>query len=94
MRIIRELDKVSMPQAMSVLKLKRVDAAHVKSLYDSLTKTEQPRGRARLFGPRRSATSLYFPENARMIVEPRTNALVLLGTQDDIKKIEDFVNNN
>lgn len=95
MRIIRELDKVSMPQAMSVLKLKRVDAAHVESLYKSLTQTDQPTtGRARLFGPRRSATTLYFPENARMIVEPRTNSLILLGTAEDIKKIEEFVVNN
>ncbi|MCK5633191.1 hypothetical protein KAH94_05545, partial [bacterium] len=95
MRIIRELDKVSMPQSMSVLKLKRVDASHVKKLYDSLVKTDQPqRGATRLFAPRKSATALYFPENAQMIVEPRTNSLILLGTVDDIKKIEEFVVNN
>ncbi len=94
MRIIRELDKVSMPQSMSVVKLRRVDAAHVKSLYDSLvTPAQQQRG-SRLFGPRKPTSSLYFPENARIIVEPRTNSLILLGTRDDIKKIEDFIVNS
>jgi len=91
MRIIRELDKVSMPQSMSVFKLRRVDAAHVKKLYDSLVVPRQQQGASRIFGPKRSATSLYFPENARMIVEERTNSLILLGTQEDIKKIESFV---
>lgn len=91
MRIVRELDKVSMPQAMSVLKLRRVDASHVKKLYDSLVMPDPQRTGSRLFGPRRSATSVYFPENASMIVEPRTNSLILLGMRESIKKIEEFV---
>jgi len=95
MRIIKELDKVSMPQSMSVLKLKRVDADHVKKLYDSLVKSDQQqKSGTRLFGPRKSATTLYFPQNAQMIVEPRTNSLILLGTEDEIKRIEEFVVEN
>ena len=82
-----------MPQAMSVLKLRRVDAQVVKDLYDNLVKSDsKPQtGAARLFGPRKQATSLYFPETARMIVEERTNSLILLGTEEDIQKIEEFV---
>lgn len=92
MAIVHELDKVSMPQAMSVLKLKRVDAAHVKKLYDSLVRTDQnPQAGARLFAPRNSATTLYFPDNMNMIVEPRTNSLILLGTRESIAKMEEFI---
>lgn len=93
MEIVHELDKVSMPQAMSVLKLKRVDADHVKKLYDSLMKTEQGQqpGAARLFAPRNPTTALYFPENMSMVVEPRTNSLILLGTRESIQKIEEFI---
>jgi len=71
-----------MPQAMSVLKLRRVEAQKVKELYDSLVapQKQQQQRPARLFGPRKTATSLYFPEHARMIVEERTNSLILLGT--------------
>ncbi len=91
MNIVHELDKVSMPQAMSVLKLKRVDAIHVKKLYESLVKPEGQQGSARLFTPRNSATTLYFPENMSMIVETRTNSLILLGTREAIQKIEEFI---
>jgi len=96
MRIVRELDKVNMPQAMSVLKLRRVEAKDVKKLYDDLVgpQKQQRPGAPRLFGPRKSATSLYFPEHARMIVEERTNSLILLGTEEDIKRIEDFIVKN
>lgn len=91
MQIIKELDKVSMPQAMSVLKLRRADAEDVKKLYDSLIKTEEPgMGPGRLF-QRKQPTSVYFPENIKILTEPRTNSLIILGPLDAIKKIEDFV---
>jgi len=91
MKVVKELDKVTMPQSMSVLKLKRVDAEHVKKLYESLTQQDKQGVTSRLFPQRKQPTSLYFPENTRIIAEPRTNALILLGPQNAIKKIEDFV---
>jgi len=92
MKIVKELDKVYMPQTMSVLKLHKVDAAHVKKIYDNLTKKDRDGTvAARLFGPRKAPTALYFPENAKIIVEPRTNSLVLLGPADAIRRIEDFI---
>lgn len=93
MHIVKELDKVSMPQAMSILKLQRADAEQVKKLYDSLIQTEQENPR-RLLPQRKQPTSLFFPENTRIIAEPRTNSLILLGQQDAIKKIEDFITKN
>ena len=90
MKIVKELDKVTMPQAMSVLKLKQVDAADVKKLYEELTQTGE-KTPFRPFGARKQSTAIYFPENARMIVEPRTNSLILLGPKNAIAKIEEFV---
>ena len=91
MQIIKELDKVSMPQAMSVLKLRRADADEVKKLYDALIKPEEAApGPNRLF-QRKQPTSLYFPENVKILTEPRTNSLILLGPIEAIKRIEDFV---
>jgi general secretion pathway protein D len=89
MHIIKELDKVSVPQAMSVLKLKRADAQDVQQLYETLIHKETT-PTSRLF-PRKKPTARYFPENTRIIAEPRTNALILLGPPDAIKKIEDFI---
>ena len=92
MKIVQELDQVSMPQSMSVLKLRSADVTDVEKLYRAVSSTgEGAENQARLFGARKQSASIYFPENARMIAEPRTNSLILLGPQDAIKKIEDFI---
>lgn len=90
MKIVKELDKLTMPQAMSVLKLRQADAVEVKKLYDELTQ-QSDEAAFRPFGARRQPTAIYFPENARIIAEPRTNSLILLGPKDTIAKIEDFI---
>jgi len=92
MKIVKELDKTSMPQSMSILKLRRADAKQVKELYDSLIQPAD-RGTSRFFS-RKQPTSLFFPENTRIIVEPRTNALILLGPKNALQKIEDFIIKN
>lgn len=91
MQIIKELDKVNLPQTLSVLKLRKADATQVKELYDTLSNNDDKNISARLFPARKQPTSLYFPENARIFAEPRTNTLILLGPQDAILKIEDFI---
>lgn len=93
MKIIKELDKVSMPQAMSVLKLQQANAEAVQKLYEELTKPagDQP---PRMIGLRKPSASMYFPENTKIIAEPRTNSLILLGQRDAIQKIEDFIIKN
>lgn len=95
MKIVKELDQVSMPQSMAVLKLRRTDALEVKKLYDSLINSDEKQDyTSRLFASRKQPTSSYFPENTRIIAEPRTNSLILLGSQDAIQKIEDFIVKN
>ena len=92
MKVVKELDKVTMPQTMSVLRLHKVEAKEVKELYDKLTKDDQEGTvAARLFGPKKPSRALYFPKNAKIIPEERTNSLILLGTNEAIQKIENFV---
>lgn len=90
-RIIKELDKVTMPQTMSVLKLRRADAGEVKRLYEDLTKNKDS-ARNRMLA--RHNPAQFFPESIEMIAEPRTNALILFGGRDEVKKIEDFIINH
>ena len=97
MKIIREFDKLVIPPAMSVLKLRKADAVQVKKLYDDLVPNSAQQDQAisaRLFGQRRSSTATYLPDNAQIIAEPRTNSLILLGPRDAIAKIEDFIVKN
>lgn len=88
MSIIKELDKVSIPESMSVLKLRNADATTVEKLYKELLPKEDTSSR---FFTKKQPTSLYFPENARIIADPRTNTLILLGPKNAIKKIEAFI---
>jgi general secretion pathway protein D len=88
MKIVKELDKVSIPESMAIIKLRNADAKQVQELYASLLPKEEPTSR---FFTKKQPTSLYFPENTRIIAEPRTNTLVLLGPVDAIKKIETFI---
>lgn len=88
MAIIKELDKVSIPESMSILKLRNADAKQVQELYKELLPKEEPQSR---FFTKKQPTSLFFPENTRMIADPRTNTLILLGPSNSIKKIEQFI---
>lgn len=93
MNIVHELDKVTMPQSMSILKLKRADANDVKKLYDTLIGADEKAAAANRLFPqlRKQPSSQFFPDNVRMIPEPRTNSLILLGPIDAIRRIESFI---
>jgi len=88
MSIVKELDKVSVPESMAVLKLRNANAEDVEKLYKELLPKEEPTSR---FFTKKQPTSVYFPENTRIIADPRTNTLILLGPVNAIKKIEEFI---
>lgn len=94
MVIVKELDRVSMPQSMSVLKLRRADAEEVRKLFADLMGTDDKQQQPMFGPPRQQPTALYFPTSTRLIAEPRTNSLIILGTPDAIEKIESFIRNN
>ncbi len=87
--IIKEIDKVSMPASLSIIKLKRIDAQQVKDILDTVNKTDDA-ANTKIFN-RKQPTSLYFPEGTRIIAEPRTNSLILLGTRETNERIEKFI---
>lgn len=90
MVIVKELDRVSMPQSMSVMKLLRADAKDVKILFDQLMGADDNK-QPMYMPPRQQPTAFYFPSTTRLIAEPRTNSLIILGSPDAIEKIEDFI---
>jgi general secretion pathway protein D len=94
MQVVEELDRLTQPEALSVLKLKNADADEVVKLYNNLTQVQDPRGlAARILGTAKKPTSVYFPETLRLIAERRTNTLIILGDAEGIKKVEDFIIN-
>lgn len=90
MKIVKEFD-LTMPEALSVIKLKKTDATKVAKLYEDLTNKDSGGNSARYLTQKSQPSSLYFSPDARIIPDPRTNYLFLLGPKDSLQKIEDFI---
>lgn len=89
LKIINEIDKVSTPEMLSIIRLKHADASDIQRLYQELIGKDQ-KGQFP-FRPRKSSTTHYFTESTRVFADPRTNSLIILGTRENIKRFEDFV---
>ncbi|MBX9831326.1 hypothetical protein K2X40_05185 [Candidatus Babeliales bacterium] len=95
-KLIQELDQAGELETVEVIRLKQANAEDVKTLLNSLI--EQPEGGAgalaRLLGKTSEGTTKYFPAGTKIIAEPRTNSIILMGAPGPIKKIEEFIINN
>lgn len=89
--LIQEIDKSSTPEIMSILKLQNAEASDVAKLYETLRGKDDPFKRGL---ESKKIGSFYFPQDAKVIPEPRTNSLILLGSKDAIYRIEDFITNH
>lgn len=89
--IVKELDQANMPETLAVVKLKHTDASKAAQLYNSLVQKDGQQGAMRFWGPRRQQTVDYFAEGLRVIPEPRSNSLILLGSQESVKKVTNFI---
>lgn len=95
MKIIQELDTMGQPETVVVLRLKRTNATDVKALIEGLMSKKQDNNPlARFFSKPAESTTEYFPTGTKIVAEERTNSLILMGSPDPIKKIEDFILNN
>jgi type II secretory pathway component GspD/PulD (secretin) len=93
LEILKELDRVNQPEAMVVLRLRKMDASKAAELYKSLSRDEGSAGTlsTRLLGGKKPQTAAYFEEGTRVAVDPRTNSLFLFGSRGALKKIEHFI---
>ena len=91
-RILQEIDAVTLPETLAVIRLRHTDARTVRELYYKLIGKDT---NAPMFNPfarqRKSSTTQYFTEATRVFEEPRTNSLIVLGTRENIKRFEDFI---
>lgn len=90
LNIIKELDKSDTPETLAIIRLKNADASEVAALYSNLVGAEEQRTP---FGiQRKTPTTNYFSKATKLFPDLRTNSLIILGTRENIKRIEDFVN--
>lgn len=91
MAIIRELDVVTMPETLSVIRLQQADAAKVVQLYKDLI-NQQDNQPGYIFRPtKKTESTSYFNKSTRVIAEPRSNSLIVLGTREGIERFEQFI---
>lgn len=91
MAIVRELDVVTMPETLSVIRLQQADAAKVVQLYKDLV-NQQDNQPGYIFRPtKKTESTSYFNKSTRVIAEPRSNSLIVLGTREGIERFENFI---
>lgn len=92
MNIIVELDKISTPEVLSVIRLTKSDAKVVADLINNelLPKSDD---KPVYFGPapKKAPTTSYFSKRLRVVADPRTNSLVILGPEIAVKRLENFI---
>ena len=93
--ILRELDQVAMPETLAIIKLTRTDARRVAELYNELIgkagQQQQPFNPFLGGGQRRPTSTQYFTPATRVFAEPRTNSLIVLGTRENVQRVEEFI---
>lgn len=93
LKVIQELDQVDGHEGLAVIRLNRADAVQAAQLYADFSRQDSQQTMARLLGARKSSTTEYFERGARVIPEPRTNSLIVLGSRTAIEVITQFVKN-
>lgn len=92
MKVINELDTTGLQEMVFVVRLEKSEARDVKKLLDDLIRKPQDGNPiARLLGKQGESSTEYFSPTTKIIVEERTNSLILLGNQRSIQKVRDFI---
>ncbi len=96
MKVIHELDQTGLQESVSVIKLDQANAQDVKTLFDSLInkKNSSASPLARLLGKQNESSTEYFNPTTKIVVEPRTNSLIMLGNKQSLERIENFITNH
>ena len=89
-KILSELDKVGFKEEMEIVKLRYTTANLVADLFNKKIIDMDQRGRYKFRSRKRSETS-YFETEIKIIPESRTNTIILVGKQQAIDRVKDFI---
>ncbi len=90
MEIVQQLDKATSPEVLRIIPLKHTNAQEVVQLYKALAAADDPTKRP-FPGQKKEPSLFYFPEDAKLVAESRTNTLIILGPKKAVDRIEEFV---
>jgi general secretion pathway protein D len=90
MRVIAALDQTTFQERLEIIKLRFTAADTVaRLLSDNILKSADPRTGG--FRARAKGETSYFSENVKIIPEPRSNTLIVLGRGQAVDRIKDFI---
>jgi general secretion pathway protein D len=89
LKIIRELDTSTTPETMSVIMLREASAQEVVALYENLK--GKPDSAKKYYGMKEVDSRSYFSQDVKMISEPRSNSLIILGSKENVERVENFI---
>lgn len=95
MTVVEELDAATPVEAPAFIKLKHTSAAMVKNIFDQLISGVVAGANPSFSPPLKSAVqgSGYFTKGTKIIAENRTNALIVLGKKEAVKRIVECIEN-
>ncbi|GEM_PF-416523 len=94
MKIILELDGLEFRENLEIVKLQYSSAAVVADIFTKNILQTAQRGVSRYkAGWRGKSETTYFSKNMKIIPEFRTNSLILLGRQQSIERVKEFIFN-
>jgi type II secretory pathway component GspD/PulD (secretin) len=74
---------------MSVIMLREASAQEVVALYESLNGKSDPN--KKFYGIKEVDSRSYFSHEVKMISEPRSNSLIILGSKENVERVENFI---
>jgi len=89
MKIISELDKTGIRETIEVVPLLHTSSEYITKIITNLIATpdNQPYG----FFPKKQNAGVYFSENTKVISIDRVNSVAILGPNDSVQRVKNFI---
>jgi len=94
MKILNELDKVGFRENLEIIRLNYASADVVANLFNLKIMAQKRRSNRYRLGARKKSEVTYFDSGTKVIPEGRTNSVILIGMQQSINRIKDFIENH
>lgn len=90
-RLIDELDTGGLRESIQVIQIRYTSAEEIERTFEQILGiAEQKKNPMRILMTQKKEIA-YFSTSTRMIADPRTNKIILLGTKDALEKIRHFI---
>ncbi len=91
MSIVTQIDRPGFLEKMEIISLKHTEAPFIEKLFNKNILQQNETNRYRIDTQKKSDIS-YFSRHIKIIAQPRTNSLIVLGRAQSVVRIRDFIN--